>query len=279
MKLKNFLAITLGAAIAGFGINYFTIANGLGEGGFTGISILLKYLFDLSPGITSLVMNIPVFILGAWLLGLRSMVYTIWGTVNLSFFLWLFEDWGDPIQGDLLLASLYAGSVLGIGLGIIFRFGGTTGGVDILARVVNKFTGISIGRTMFAFDLMVIGFSFLYLGRERAMYTIVAVFLAARVIDVVVEGMYTAKAVTVISDKSMQIAQEVLEKMDRGATLMRAKGGYTGREREVLYVVVSRNELTRLKNLISEKDPRAFVVVTDARNVLGEGFYQEEEHR
>ena len=276
VSIHPILAIVVGAAVAGFGVNYFTIANGLGEGGFTGISILLKYWLDWSPGITSLVMNIPLFVLGWRYLGKRAMGYTIWGTVCFSFFLWLFEDIGSPIDGDLLLASLYAGVTVGLGLGIIFRYGGTTGGVDILARLADKYFGWSIGRTMFTFDFLVIVASLFYLGRERAMYTLILVFVAARVIDLVQEGLYSAKAAMIISNRPHEISRVIVEKMDRGTTLLMGKGGYTQKEKEVVYVVVSRPELIRLKTIIKQIDPYAFVVISDARNVLGEGFYRED---
>lgn len=276
MAVRPMLAILAGAAVAGFGVNYFTIANGLGEGGFTGIAILLKYWFDWSPGITSIVLNLPLFILGWVYLGKRAMGYTIWGTVCFSFFLWLFEDFGSPIEDDLLLSSLYAGVTVGLGLGIIFRFGGTTGGVDILARLANKYFGWSIGRTMFTFDFFVIAASLFYLGRERAMYTLILVFVAARVIDLVQEGLYSAKAAMIISNRPQEISRLILEQMDRGTTLLKGKGGYTQKEKEVLYVVVSRPELVHLKGIIQQVDPHAFVVISDARNVLGEGFHRED---
>jgi len=279
LSVKNVLAIAVGGAIAGFGVNYFTIANELGEGGFTGVAILLKYLFNWSPGITSLLLNLPLFLVGWIYLGRRAMGYTIWGTICFSFFLWLFEDMGSPIEGDLLLASLYAGVTIGLGLGIIFRFGGTTGGVDILARLAHKYLGWSIGRTMFTFDLFVIGASSIYLGREKAMYTLILVFLAARVIDVVQEGMYAAKAAIIISERAQEISRLIVEQMDRGTTLLKGKGGFTKEEKEVIYVVVSRPELNRLKGIVRQVDPHAFVVISDASNVLGEGFYREEQHQ
>lgn len=276
MAFRQLMAIMAGAAIAGFGVNYFTIANELGEGGFTGVAILLKYWLDWSPGITSLALNLPLFVLGWRYLGKRAMGYTIWGTVCFSFFLWLFEDFGSPIEGDLLLASLYAGVTVGLGLGIIFRFGGTTGGVDILARLAQKYFGWSIGRTMFVFDFFVISASFFYLGREKAMYTLILVFVAARVIDFVQEGLYAAKAAMIMSNRPQEISRLIVEQLGRGTTLLLGKGGYTQKEKEVVYVVVSRPELVRLKNIIRQVDPHAFVVISDAKNVLGEGFYQEE---
>jgi len=269
--LKNLFFITLGSFIFAFGLNYFNIANQLSEGGFTGISLILNYIFGWSPSWTILVLNIPLFIIGWFKLGRYSMLYTIIATLLVSLFLWLTEDFQEPLS-DLLLASLYAGVSVGLGLGIIFRFGGTTGGVDIIARLAFKYRGWSIGRTMFLFDTFVIAVSALYIGRERAMYTLIAVFLGARVIDFVQEGAYAAKAATIISDHAPEIATKIMNEMGRGATLLKGKGGYTGSDKEVLYCVVGRNELTRLKHLVHSVDHRAFVVVNDVHDVLGEGF-------
>ena len=269
--LQNIFFIALGSFIFSFGLNYFTIANQLSEGGFTGIALLLKYIFGFSPSIVILVLNIPLFILGWKKLGHQFMIYTITGTVLVSFFLWLTEDFQQPLD-DLLLASLYAGVSIGLGLGIIFRFGGTTGGVDIIARLVFKNFGISMGRTMFLFDFIIISFSAYFITIPKAMYTLIAVFVAARVIDFSQEGAYAAKAATIISDHPKEIISRIMSEMDRGVTLLNGKGGYTGSNKEVLYCVVSRNELPRLKQIVHSIDSTAFVVVSDVHDVLGEGF-------
>lgn len=268
---RNIFFITIGAFIFSFGLNYFTIANKLGEGGFTGISLVLKYAFGFSPSLVILLLNIPLFIIGWFKLGKSSMAYTIIGTLLVSLFLWVTRDFQKPLH-DLLLASLYAGVSVGVGLGIIFRYGGTTGGVDIIARLAFKYKGLRMGRTMFLFDAIVISISTYYIGIEKAMYTLVAVFIGARVIDFVQEGAYAAKAATIISDHAPDIANKIMKEMERGATLLKGKGGYTGSDKEVLYCVVSRNELTRLKNLVYSVDSKAFVVVNDVHDVLGEGF-------
>lgn len=273
LKMKNLLMILVGSAIFSFGINYFNIANGLAEGGFTGIALLLNYLFSFPLGWFTLLANIPLFIIGWRNLGIKSMAYTIYATVAVSIFLEVFKNYGEPLQNDLFLASLYAGVTVGIGLGIIFRYGGTTGGVDIIARLVHKHWGYSIGKTMFIFDALVIGLSFVtYLDRERAMYTLVAVYVGAKVIDFVQEGVYTAKAAIIISDHAEAISDKIMSEMGRGATLLEGRGAYTRNNREVLYCVVARNEITRLKTLVQHIDPHAFVVVSDAHDVAGEGF-------
>lgn len=275
--IRNIVAILIGSAIMGFGINYFNIANRLSEGGITGICLLLKYVLDWDPGVTNLVLNIPLLFIGWKLLGRQTAIYTIIGTVAVSVFLTTFSSFRHPIEGDTLLAALYAGVTVGVGLGIVFRFGGTTGGVDIVARLFHKYFGWSIGRTMFIFDIGVIALSLYYLNLDLAMYTLVALFLSARVIDFVQEGAYAAKAIMIISEHAVDLSQKIMQEMGRGATLLKGRGGYTGMDKEVLYCVVSRNELVRFKNLVHRTDPHAFIIVNDVHEVFGEGFTLDEQ--
>ncbi|WP_091838749.1 YitT family protein [Marininema halotolerans] len=268
----DLLAILIGSFIFSLGVNYFAIANKLAEGGFTGIALILYYLFQLPPGPVILALNIPLFLVGYKVFGKRTFLLTIYGTTMVSICLSLTQNWGEPIPNDPLLAALYTGVLVGGGLGIIFRVGGTTGGVDIIARLGNKYLGWSIGRTMFLFDLAVIGASYFFIGREKAMYTVVAVFIGARVVDFVVEGLDSRKAVTIISNSAVSISDKITTEMERGVTLLKGRGGYTGTDKEVLYIVISLPELSRMKQLVHNIDPDAFVVVHDVRDVLGEGF-------
>lgn len=280
LKVKNIFFILLGSAIFSFGIVHFNMENNLAEGGFTGITLLLYFLFHIDPSITNLVLNIPVFIVGWKLLGKTSFYYTVIGTVSVSIFLWVFQRYSTismPLEHDMTLAALFAGAFIGIGLGIIFRYGGTTGGVDIIARLSHKYIGWSMGKTMFLFDAVVITASFLfYLDYREAMYTLVAVFIGARVIDFMQEGSYAAKGATIISDKSEQIAEKIIKELDRGATLIHGQGTFTGEVRKMLYCVVGRNEIVRLKNVIHSVDPHAFVAVAEVHDVHGEGFTLDE---
>ncbi|HZG60250.1 MAG TPA: YitT family protein [Anoxybacillus sp.] len=282
LKIKNISFILLGAAIFAFGLVHFNMQNNLAEGGFTGITLLLYFLFKWDPSYTNLALNIPLFFVGWKLLGRNAFLYTIIGTVSLSVFLWIFQRYAIhmPLKHDLTLAALFAGVFIGIGLGIIFRYGGTTGGVDIIARLVYKYKGISMGKTMFVFDAVVITLSLiLYLSYREAMYTLVAVFVAARVIDFMQDTGYAAKGATIISEKSNEIAEKIMNEMDRGVTILKGQGSYTKRERDVLYCVVAKNELSRLKSVITSVDPHAFVAVSDVHDVLGEGFTLDENKR
>jgi uncharacterized membrane-anchored protein YitT (DUF2179 family) len=255
-----------------FGLNYFTIANQLAEGGFTGVAILLSYAFGVSPSLGYLLMNVPLFFAGWRALGARSMGYTMVAVLGVSGFLKLTEGYAQPLQGDLLLAALYAGVTVGAGLGIIFRFGGTSGGSAILARMAEQRFGWSIGRSLFAFDVLVILASATLIGRERALYTLVALFLGSRVIDYVQEASYGAKAAIIVSAHAKRISQAIHEEMGRGTTLLRAVGGFTRREQDVVYCVVARQEISRLKQIVERFDSNCFMVISDAHHVIGEGF-------
>lgn len=279
LKIKNIFFILLGAAIFSFGLVHFNMQNNLAEGGFTGITLLLYFVFGWSPSITNLLLNLPLFFIGWKLLGRNVFIYTIIGTVGVSIFLGIFQKYQIemPLYEDLFLAALFAGVFIGIGLGIIFRYGGTTGGVDIIARLAQKYFGWTMGRTMFMFDFGVITLSLIsYLDYREAMYTLVVVFVGARVIDFMQEGAYAARGAMIISNKNEDIAAKIMKEMDRGVTSLKAVGSYTKAERDVLYCVVAKNEIVRLKSVINSVDPHAFVSVTVVHDVLGEGFTLDE---
>lgn len=279
VRLKNVCFILIGSAIFAFGLVHFNMQNNLAEGGFTGITLLLYFLFHFDPSITNLLLNVPIFLIGWKLLGRTTFIYTIIGTIGLSLFLWIFQQnqIPIPINGDMTLAALFAGVFIGIGLGTIFKYGGTTGGVDIIARLAHKYIGWSMGKTMFLFDFIVISLSLIfYLSFREAMYTLVAVFVGARVIDFMQEGAYAAKGATIISEKNQEIAERILKEMDRGVTIFKGQGSYTKRNLDILYCVVGKNEVVKLKQVITSVDPHAFVAVSDVHDVLGEGFTLDE---
>jgi uncharacterized membrane-anchored protein YitT (DUF2179 family) len=277
--LRSYIPIVVGTAIYAFGLHYFIIPNQLMEGGITGIALLLNYSLSLPPSITTLILNIPLFILGWYVFGKNPMTTTFFGTVSLSFFLWVMEyaiksNWLHPFytQSDYLLVALYAGVTLGAGLGIVFRYGGTTGGSDIIARIMQKKRGWSMGQFILVMDAVVIVTSLLYIPKEKVLYTLVSVFIASKMIDFIQDGAYAAKAFTIITDHSEIIADHITKEMDRGVTLFTAKGAYSGHTKQVVYCVVYRHEIRRMKALIRELDARAFLIISDVHDVLGEGF-------
>jgi len=275
IKLKNIFFIILGSAIFSFGLVHFNIQNELAEGGFTGITLILFFAFKWDPSIMNLVLNIPMFFIGWRMLGRRIFTYTVVGTIAVSLFLRVFMEYQIDIhlKDDMFLVALFAGVFVGVGLGIIFRFGGTTGGVDILARLAQVHWGWSIGKTMFMFDAAVILVSwFVYLDHRSVMYTLVALFVGARVIDFVQEGAYAARGMFIISDHQDAIATRIAIEMDRGVTVFKGYGHFTKADRNILYCVVSKNEIMRLKGIVNAVDPHAFVSVMEVHDVLGEGF-------
>ncbi|QGG49345.1 YitT family protein [Heliorestis convoluta] len=264
--------IALGSFIFAFGLNYFIIANRLAEGGLTGVVLILHYLFDWPVGLTYLLLNLPLFIAGWRFLGSDFAWKTLVGTVFVSLAIELTKHYQAPMTEDLLLASLYGGGAVGLGLGIIFYLGGSTGGADVVARFINHYGGWPIGRGLLLVDTIVIVAVGIFFGLTVALYTLVAVFVATRVIDFVQEGAYSAKAATIISKKTKIIGEEVVSKMGRGATVFVGRGAYTAQEKDILYCVVSRSELVRLKALVYEVDPTAFMIISDVHEVFGEGF-------
>lgn len=275
IKIRNILAIMVGAAIYSFGLVHFNMQNALGEGGFSGITLIFYFTLGWDPALLNLLLNVPMFILGWRLLGKKAFIYTVIGTISVSIFLKVFQVYQYEIhlENDLFLVSLFAGVFVGIGLGIVFRFGGTTGGVDIIARLAQKYFGWSIGKTMFMFDAIVILLSWLtFLDARTMMYTLVAVFVGARVIDFVQDGAYAARGALIISQNPSAIADMISRRMQRGVTYLQGQGHFTKQEKEVLYCVVSRNELVRLKTIIHEVDPNAFVSFFEVHDVAGEGF-------
>src|SRR5690625_1354784 len=279
LKIKNIFFILLGSAIFSFGVVHFNMQNNLSEGGFTGITLLFYFLWGWDPAITYIILNVPVFLIGWKFLGRNTFAYTIIETISVSVFLIIFQikPFATYLESDMTLVALFAGVFIGVGLGIIFRYGGTTGGVDIIARIVHKYVGWSMGKTMFLFDLIVITTSvFAILELVEGMYTLVAVYIAARVIDFIQEGAYSARGATIISPHSKLIAKKINKEMDRGVTILSGKGGYTGIKYNVLFCVVGRNEIVRLKNIIRSVDPYAFVTVSTVHEVMGEGFTLDE---
>ncbi|AGA57957.1 hypothetical protein Theco_1826 [Thermobacillus composti KWC4] len=277
--LRVLVPVAAGTAIYAFGLHYFVLPNTLMEGGVTGVGLLLYYIFGLPLSFTTLLLNVPLFLAGWRLLGWKSMTMTLYGTLCLTCSLWLMERAVDarlivPLASgrDLILAALYAGVTLGAGLGIVFRFGATTGGMDIAARILVRKYGWSMGRTILGIDAAIIGSSLFFVPVERVLYTLVVVFIAARVIDFVQEGAYVGKAFTIVTDKGQAIADAVTRKLDRSVTILQATGGYSGASKQVVYCIVGRSEARALREIVHEIDPKAFFAISDAHDVVGEGF-------
>lgn len=267
----NYLSILGGAIIYAYGLNAFILAANLSEGGFTGISIILHHFSGWPIGRINLLLNLPLFFFGWHLFGRQFAIRTIVATVAVSFAIDLLPPLHTGVS-NVLLNLIYGGAALGLGLGLIFRTGGTTAGSDIIARILHRYLGWAMGSALFSFDaLVMIGVGIVF-GVETAMYSALALFVAAQVINLVQSGLSSAQQVMIITENPEKITHQILNELDRGVTIFHAEGGYTRQQRPVLYCVVNRNEVVRLKNLVRAVDQHAFVTVSTIHEVLGEGF-------
>ncbi|RKO65797.1 YitT family protein [Desulfofundulus salinus] len=273
--LSEFLGVTLGVVLTALGLDLFLVPNKIAAGGVSGLATVFHYLTGAPVGMTMLALNVPLFAMGIYRLGLKFGFRSLYGTISLSLVVDALAPHLPVPTHDPLLASIFGGVLTGLGLGLVFRYRGTTGGTDLAAAILRTYTGANVGQLLFLVDGMVVliaGFTFN--SWELAMYALITIFVTAWLIDLVQEGISYTKAFFIISQKADEIAAAVLQELNRGATALKGRGMYTGMERDVLLVVVNRSEVTRLKDLIYKVDREAFVILADVHEVLGEGFKQ-----
>lgn len=268
----SIIGLTIGTFLLALGLALFQEPNMIAPGGVTGFAIVFKKLTGVPVYLTNLIVNIPLFIIGIILLGKNFGWKTLYSTILLSFFLKIIPE--TALTRDLLLASIFGGVVAGIGLGIVFKFGGTTGGTDLAGSILNKiFPAFSTSTFMMIIDLCVVAFAGIVDKKvETSLYSIISLFITVKVIDLVLEGFDNPKAFMIITDKPVEISRKIMEDLDRGVTLFKAKGMYTMEERNVLLCVVNRYQFAKVKNLVYDIDKNAFIMVADVSEVLGEGF-------
>lgn len=279
-KIYPIFTILLGAAIYAFGLTYFVVPHHLFEGGATGITLITFYLFKIPVSLMNLLINIPLFILAWKIFGAKSLYSSLLGTLALSAWLAFFEHipLHIDLQGDLLITALIAGILLGIGLVIIFNAGGTTGGTDILARILNKYTHISIGKLLFILDFCILMLILLIFKDLRLVsYTLLFDFIVSRVIDLIGEGGYAGKGFMIITKRPDQLAKAINDDLGRGVTFISGQGYYSKENLKIIYCIVGRNEIVKTKEMIHRIDPQAFITITEAHEILGEGFTFEKE--
>lgn len=269
--LKEYLIITVGCFFYAVSINYFFISNHLAEGGVAGICLILFYLFKLPVGIMYFAINIPLLIMGWKLVGRDFLFKTLYGTSCLSFLITLTETWKGP-SNDIMLGSIYGGVLIGIGLGLIFMVNGSTGGTDVVARILNRYFDIPMGRTMLILDVVILGIAAIFFGKEIVMYTLISMTIVSKAIDYFQDGYTKAKGITIISSKSEEIKERIMNETGRGTTIIKGEGGFTGNEMDLLFCVVSKFEVTKVKTIVKETDSFAFLTISDVSEVLGEGF-------
>ena len=273
--IKSILTIIFGAAIYAFGLTYFVVPHHLFEGGATGITLITYYLFNIPISVMNLIINIPLFILAWKIFGAKTLYSSLLGTISLSIWLAIFDKipLSFNLEGDLVIVALVAGVLLGLGLGIIFNAGGTTGGTDIVARILNKYTNISVGKLLFALDFLILMLILIIFQDLRLVtYTLLFDFIVSRVIDLIGEGGYAGKGFMIITQKPMDVADKINEELGRGVTFISGQGYYSQKDLKIIYCIVARNEMIKMKELIHTIDPKAFITITEAHEILGEGF-------
>ena len=286
---KDYIWIILGSLLTAAAINVFLVPYKIAPGGVSGIATVIYYLSGgrFPVGITMLVLNIPLFIMGIRFIGGRFAIRTLFSTIFLSVAIDTTEPYTrifvqkylvvlekTPSAPDLLLYAIFGGVIMGLGLGLVFKFGATTGGSDLAARIVNHFQrNFTMGQIILFIDTAAIIFAAVSFNSFLlALYAVIALYVSSKAIDAVLEGVNFAKAVFIISDKPEEIASRILKDIDRGVTALKGKGMYTGFDKEVLLCVLHRGQLPILKLIVKEVDEKAFVILTDIREVFGEGF-------
>lgn len=271
--LLNILSVIAGSFIFAIGINVFMISGNLGEGGVTGLSIIFLYAFDIPLAISTLILNGLLLIVGFRFLSKRAMYYTIFAVILMSMFLGLTQSWG--IENDeIMLNVLFGGLFIGLGNGLVIRIGATTAGSAIIGRIANKYLDMKIANAILLVDLFVILLSLTVLSVQQVLLTIVAMFTAVKVMDFVIEGLNPKKAITIVSSKPEALGTLINSEIGRGVTMVNGQGFYSREQFDILYVVINKSKLVRLKRLIKKYDENAFVVVNDVNSVLGNSFPQ-----
>lgn len=272
--VRDYGVIILGAFIMGFAIKNIYDPVGLVTGGVTGVAIIMKSQFGIALWITNTVLNIPLFIASIYLKGWQFIKRTLVATVALSFSLYVIPEL-TFLMDDLFLTSLFGGLISGVGVGLVFACQATTGGTDMLAALIQRaFPHYSIAQIMQVLDAVIVVLGASIFGVTYALYALIAIFAVAKVSDGIIEGLKFSKIAFIISEKRDEIAQDIIERMDRGVTSLDARGMYSGTRKDVLFCVVSKKEIVQLKDLVVGHDSQAFVIVSDAREVLGEGFIE-----
>ncbi|MED3574782.1 YitT family protein [Cytobacillus praedii] len=269
--LKEYVYVLIGAAIVAITFNVFLLPNRVASGGVSGISTILDAVIGWEPAYVQWAFNIPLFIAGVVFLGKQFGAKTLVGTIFLPFVVFLTKDFG-AWTNDPLLASLFGGIGVGLGLGVVFRGKASTGGTDLAAQIINKYTGLSLGTCVAIIDGLIVLTAAIVFDIERGLYALLALFVTSKTIDLVQVGFGRTKMTMIITEKQVEVREGILNKIDRGVTKLTAYGGYTDSERPILMCVVDQSEFTKLKQLVKSIDPTAFIIVTDASEVLGEGF-------
>lgn len=271
----EYIGLAAGSAIMSLGLVLFLIPGKIAPGGVSGIGIVLYHLFNLPVGVVMLLFNIPLFILGLKILGKQFGARTFFAFLTVSVTTDFFDkglQLGAATE-NLLLTSIFGGILLGIGLGIVFRFKGTTGGSDIIGQIIHKYTNLTVGTSILIVDFFIISFAgFAFRDINLALYGFISLYFSSKVLDVLLDGFDYARSFYIISDKQTEIIEAITKEMGRGGTEILGNGFYTRQERNILFTVVTRKEVATLRQIVRQIDPSSFVIIANVHEVLGEGF-------
>lgn len=285
----DYFMIVIGSIIAACSMNIFLVPYKIAPGGLSGVATVLYHVSGgkFPMGITMLVLNVPLFFLGIRFIGKKFVLKTLFGTAMLSVVIDITEPFtsdltqrfgqmpvGNVPSQDILLYSIFGGALMGVGLGLVFKFGATTGGTDLAARIINHiFPAFTMGEILLVIDTSVIVLAtVVFRSFQLGLYAILTLFISSKVIDAILEGVNFAKAVLIISDHSEDIAERIMNDLDRGVTALEGTGMYTGNNKKVLLCVLNRGQISMLKSIVKSINQKAFIILADVREVLGEGF-------
>ncbi|HIV21031.1 MAG TPA: YitT family protein [Candidatus Scatomorpha stercorigallinarum] len=272
--VKEYALIIIGAAIYGVGFQFFFYPNQVLAGGLTGIAMIINMLTDLPVGVMNIIMNIPLFIAAWKRFGLGFVIGSFTGMAASSVFIDLFSLIGWEATDNVLLGTIFGGVLNGTGLGIIYRAGVTTGGVDIVVKFLRlRYAYLNFGTLMLILDVIILAaYALIFNSLEAAMYSTIAMFVVSRAIDLVLYGLGTSKVCYIISDESDKLKNAITSQLGRGVTLLKGEGAYTGRAKNVILCVIKKTQITQVRKIVKNVDVHAFLIVTDARDVFGNGF-------
>ena len=274
-NIKNIVVeyffVILGAAVIALGFNLFLFPNQIASGGVSGISTIINGLFGWNAGLVQYALSIPLFISGVLILGKSFGFKSLLGTLALPFFIIITENL-EAATMEPLLGAIFGGIVVGSGIGLVFKGKASTGGTDLLAQIITKYTGLTLGTSVLLIDGLIALSAAIVFDLEKGLYAIVGLYVTTKTVDIIQMGFSQSKMVYIITNKHEEVRNAIYRDVNRGVTKVPAVGGYTGEERQVIMVVVYQTEFTKLKQVVKTVDPSAFVIVSDAYEVLGEGF-------
>ncbi|CAM5796299.1 MULTISPECIES: YitT family protein [Brevibacillus] len=275
--IKRILFILIGSALFSVGLEIFLVPNHIIDGGIVGISIIIAHLSGLPLGMFLFLLNLPFLVIGYKQIGKTFAISTLLGVSTMSIVSSLLHD-VKGVTEDPLLAAVFGGIILGIGVGLVIRYGGSLDGTEIVAILINKKTPFSVGEIVMFFNLFILGSAGLVFGVDRAMYSLMAYYIAFKMIDLTIEGFQGSKSVWIISDNHKDIGDAIVARLGRSVTYLKGEGGYSGDDKNVVFCIITRLEEAKLKLIVEEVDPSAFLAVGNIHDVRGGQFKKRDIH-